>query len=193
MKLIKMGIEEMKIEDRAEFIIAVRDYKCEKREKWADGIDYTASDKSSGLNVLLRSIEPQHKSTFVSVDDVRNMMKTMKRKRCASGVLVGNRFTDAASQEMAKNNIQQVSDSYMPPVTPEKIILTINGCTDSLCRKKCGGIPLKESECKGRLKEGLCPVKSISDDAIFHFERGWTDLMKNDLRQLLTLDKSIKG
>jgi hypothetical protein len=187
-----MGIEEMKIEDRAEFIIAVRDYKCEKREKWSDGVDYIACDKSTGQNILLRSIE-QQKSIFVSVDDVRNMMKTMKRKHCASGVLVGNRFTDAASLEMSKNNIQQVSDSYMPPVTPEKIILTINGCTESLCRKKCGELPFDASKCKGRSKDSLCQIRSINDDAVFHFERGWVDLMKNDLRQLLTLNKSIKS
>ena len=189
-ELTEMGLEEMKIEDRAEFIIAVRDYKCEKREKWADGIDYVASDKKSGQNVLLRSIEPSHKGTFVSVEDVRNMLRTMKRKHCASGVFVGNKFTEAASLEMTKNNIQQVSDSYMPPVTPEKIILTINDCTESLCRKKCGKIPLNQSDCKGRIKEGLCQVKSISDDAIFHFERGWIDLMKNDLRQLLSMDRA---
>ena len=58
-KLVKMSIEEMRIEDKAELLIAVRNYKCEKGEKWAEGMDYTASDKTSDKKVLLRSIEPQ--------------------------------------------------------------------------------------------------------------------------------------
>ena len=121
------------------------------------------------------------------------MLKVMKRKDCDSGVLIGKRFTDAATQEMTQDNIQHVSDVYMPPIKPENIFLTINGCIDDLCRARCGTIPLKESDCKGRLRESLCRVRSISDDALFHFEQGWLSLMKNDLRQLLSINKSTKG
>jgi hypothetical protein len=121
------------------------------------------------------------------------MVKVMKRKDCDRGVLIGKRFTDAATQEMNVNNIQQVSDEYMPPIKSENIILTINDCINNLCRTRCGAIPLKESDCKGRLKESLCRVRSISDDALFHYERGWMSLMKNDLRQLLLMNKTAKA
>jgi hypothetical protein len=184
-----MSIEEMKIEDKAEFMIAVRNYKCEKKEKWADGMDYTASDKLSKKKVMLRFIEPQGKSGFVNVGDVKSMVKVMKRKGTDFGILIGKRFSDAATQEMAQNNIEHVSDVYMPPVKPENIILTINGCIDNLCLAKCGAIPLKESDCKARIDENSCKVRSISDDALFHFKQGWLSLMKSDLRQLLSLNK----
>ena len=179
----------MSIEDNAEFLIAVRNYKCEKREKWSGGIDFLASDVTSGEKVFLRLIEPKSKSGFVGADDVKNMLKVMKRKDCDRGVIISKRFTDAAAQEMKFYNIQQVSDEYMPPMKSESIILTINDCINNLCKTRCGAIPLKESDCKGRLKERLCRIRSINDDALFHYERGWIDLMKNDLRQLLLMDK----
>jgi hypothetical protein len=184
-----MSKKEMSIEDNAEFLIAVRNYKCEKREKWSGGIDFLASDVTSGEKVFLRLIEPKSKSGFVGADDVKNMLKVMKRKDCDRGVIISKRFTDAAAQEMKFYNIQQVSDEYMPPMKSESIILTINDCINNLCKTRCGAIPLKESDCKGRLKERLCRIRSINDDALFHYERGWIDLMKNDLRQLLLMDK----
>lgn len=188
-KLVEMSKKEMSIEDNAEFLIAVRNYKCEKREKWSGGIDFLASDVTSGEKVFLRLIEPKSKSGFVGADDVKNMLKVMKRKDCDRGVIISKRFTDAAAQEMKFYNIQQVSDEYMPPMKSESIILTINDCINNLCKTRCGAIPLKESDCKGRLKERLCRIRSINDDALFHYERGWIDLMKNDLRQLLLMDK----
>jgi hypothetical protein len=188
-----MSEKEVSIEDKAEFLMAVRNYKCEKREKWSGGIDFVASDVVSDEKVLLRLIAPQSRSGFVGADDVKNMLKVMKHKDCDRGVLFGKRFTDAATQEMNVYNIQQVSDEYMPPIKSENMLLTINDSVNNLCRTKCGAIPLKESDCKGHLKESYCRIRSISDDALFHFERGWTNLLKNDLRQLLLLNKTIEA
>ncbi len=189
-----MTIEEIGIgiENKAKLLIAIRDYRCAQSEKWADGMDYWASEKISDRKVLLRSIEPQRKGGFVNIVDVRNMVEVMKKNDCHNGVLIGRRFTDAATQEMTQDNIQQVSDEYMPPVKPENIILAINCCVDKLCKTKCGAIPVKESDCKGHLKDSICRVRTISDDALFHFERGWTDLLKSDLRQLLLIPKPTK-
>lgn len=180
---------EISFEDKAEFLVAVRNYKCGSRKKWSGGIDFVASDVVLCEKVLLRLIEPQSKSGFVGADDVKNMLKGMKHKDCDKGVLIGKRFTNAATQEMSVHGIQQVSDGYMPPIKSEDIFLTINNFINNLCRTKCGAVPLKESDCKGHLKESNCKIRSISDNAFFHFERGWINLLKNDLRQLLLLNK----
>jgi hypothetical protein len=179
----------MSVEEKAELIIAIKNYKCEKRVKRVGGVDFKASDIASEEKILLRAIEPQGKTGFIGIDDVKKMLKVMKRGDYHSGVLIGKRFTDAAVQEMKQDNIQQVSDEYMPSFQPEKIYLTINDCVNNLCKAKCGIIPLKESDCKGHLKEEFCRVRSISDNAFFHFEHGWIDLMKDDLKQLLSLNK----
>ena len=184
----------MSVEDKAELIIAIRNYNCKKRVKRVDGVDFKASDIASEEKILLRSIEPHGKTGFIGIDDVKKMLKVMKHGDYHSGVLIGKRFTDAAVQEMLQDNIQQVSDEYMPSFQPEKIYLTINDCVNNLCKAKCGIIPLRESDCKvHHLKEESCRVRSISDNAFFHFEHGWSDLMKDDLKQLLSLNKPKKA
>src|SRR3989304_6579183 len=143
--MVKMNEKEMSIEEKAEFLMAVKNLKCEKREKWSDVIDFLASDVISDEKVFVRVIAPRSKSGFVGADDVKNMLKVMKRKDYNRGVIIGKRFTEAATQEMSSCNIQQVSDEYMPPVKSESILLTINDCVNNLCKRKCGTIPLKEN------------------------------------------------
>lgn len=181
----------MSVEDKAELIIAIRNYKCEKRKKRANGIDFTVSDTASDERILLRSIEPQSKAGFVGVDDVKKMIKVMESEDYNRGVLIGKRFTVAAVEEMAQKNIQQVSDEYMPPFKPETLYLTVNNCVNNLCRAKCGKVPLKEADCKGYTQETPCRVKEISRNASFHFEKGWISLLKDDLKQLLLLNKAV--
>jgi hypothetical protein len=188
-----MSVKEMSNEDKAEFLIAVRNYKFEGKEKWSKGLDFKVSDETSGENVLLRLVDPNKKSGYIGADDVKAMVANMKRKDCELGILIGRRFTDAAKEEMTEGNIQQVSEDYMPPVTSENMILTINDCIDSICTTKCGKIPMQKSDCTGDLNTGICKVRTISDDVSFHSERGWTNLVKNDLRQLLLMNKIAKA
>ena len=88
---------------------------------------------------------------------------------------------------------------------------------DELCQILCGHIPQSEAECKGysdapiqcafcagngRKQGRRCPmcygtglreihyscrVRLISDNADFHFERGWMRLLQNDLYSILEL------
>jgi hypothetical protein len=188
--LVEMSEEEMSVEEKAKFLIALRNYKCGRGEKWSDGIDFVSFDVIADEKVFVRSIESRRRAGFVGADNVKSMLKVMMRKGCKRGVLVGKRFTAAASQEMGMFNIEQVSDDYMPPFRAEDIMLTINNCADKLCRMNCGAVPLKKSDCKGSVEANLCRVRLISDDALFHCEHGWMNLLKNDLRQLLFLNEN---
>jgi hypothetical protein len=191
--LVEPVKKESIVEEKATLFMALRNLKCEKRQEWSEGTDFVALDMIADEKVFLRLIDRRNGARFVGVDDVKNMRKAMRTKDCDRGFLVGRRFTDAATQEMGLCNIQQVSDDYMPPVSSDDIVLAINECINGLCTEKCGKVPLQESDCKGRNKENPCRVRSISDDVLFHFERGWADLLKNDLRQLLSMKKIVKA
>ena len=54
--LIDMSKKDVSIEDKAEFLIAVKNLKFQKREKWSDGIDFTTSDVISDEKTLVRAI-----------------------------------------------------------------------------------------------------------------------------------------
>lgn len=90
-------------------------------------------------------------------------------------------------------------------------------CADEFCQIRCGHIPQSEAECKGysdapiqcvfcdgsgrkngrrcpvcfgtgvRQTHYSCIVRLISDNADFHFERGWVRLLQNDLHAVLEL------
>ncbi len=181
----------MSVEDKTQFIMAIRNYKFAKKERKPDFTDITASDASNG-KILLRSIEPNGKAGFVGIDEVKNMIKVMKSGKYNSGILISKRFTSAALEEMAKKKIQLISDNYMPHFGTQELYVTINNCIDNQCKANCGKIPEKKSDCKGRLEDNPCKVRALSDNCSFHFEHGWIDLMKNDLKQLLALNKVVQ-
>jgi hypothetical protein len=186
----------MSIELKAELVMAIRDYECAKRQRWDEGIDFTASDTKSDDKILLRVITtPKSKSGFVGIDAVRKMAETMKRKGCDKGILISKRFTESAKEEMSRKGIRMISEKFMPRFKPQQIYLTIRDCIDDLCQTKCGYIPKKESDCKGKDSNGHypCKIRLISDNASFHIEQGWTDLLQNDLIQLLTINNSINN
>ena len=180
--------EKISIKDEAELFMAMRNYSCEEREKWANGIDIIALDPISNEKILLRIVEPKSKSGFIGVDAVRKMMEAMKKEDFDKGVLFGKRFTDAAKNELTQNDIQRISEGYMPTLEPERLYLRINQYVNELCKAKCGKIPEKEADCKGD-----CRIRVVSDNASFHFEQGWINLMKKDLKQLLALKGSKKS
>jgi len=168
--------------------MSMRNFSCEEREEWDQGMDITALDEESNEKVLLRIVESKSKSGFVGVDAVREMLEAMEREDYDKGVLLGKKFTVAAKRELMENDIQRISESHTPRFKPERLYLRINNYVNDLCKAKCGKIPKKESDCKGD-----CRIRIISDNASFHFEQGWIKLMKNDLKQLLAIRDSKKS
>jgi hypothetical protein len=173
--------------------MALRNYKCEEKEKWDEGIDFTALNTTLDEKILLRVVEPKSKSGVVGVDTVKKMEEVMELENYDKGFLISRRFTDAAEQEMTQKNIQKISEERMLPFKPETLYLRINDYVNDLCKAKCGKIPKKKTDCKVYSSDYSCRVRTISDNASFHFKHGWINLLKNDLRQLLTLHNSEKA
>jgi len=165
--------------------MSMKNFSCEEREEWDRGTDITALDEKSNEKVLLRIVESKSKSGFVGIDAVKEMLEAMEREDYDKGVLFGKKFTVAAKRELKQNDIQRISEGYMPKFKPERLYLRINQYVNDLCKAKCGKIPEKESDCKGD-----CRIRVISDNASFHFEQSWINLMKNDLKQLLGIRDS---
>jgi hypothetical protein len=183
----------MSIELAAELVMAVRDYECREKQRWDEGVDFTASDAKSNERILLRVItNPKSNSGIVGVESIKNMVETVNGEDYDSGVLISERFSEAAIKEMMEEGIQMFSTRTMPSFEPEKLYLAIRDCIDDLCKIKCGQVPVKESDCTGKDTSGnySCDVRLVSDNASFHFEKGWETLLRKDLTRLLTFRKS---
>lgn len=181
----------MSLELAAELIMTIEGYECEKKQKWADGIDFTASDTKSDDKVLLRLItEPRSKSGAIRVDDVREMIDRMESSDYDKGVLISKEFTTAASEELGRRGIQVISEKSMP-YRSEELYAKLQDCIDDLCKAKCGHVPKRESDCRGHSDSKYsCRIRLIGDNASFHFDHGWSRLLQNDLKKLLAVQKT---
>jgi hypothetical protein len=182
----------MSLELAAELVMMIEDYECEKKQKWGEGIDFTASDAKSDDKILLRLITaPKSKSGFICVDDVKEMVDRMERSDYDKGVLISKEFTTAAREELGRNGIRVISEKYMPFESKE-LYSKLQDCIDDLCKAKCGKVPKRKSDCRGHSDgDYSCRIRPISDDASFHFNHGWSRLLQNDLKRLLKMQKTM--
>ncbi|MCK5342444.1 MAG: restriction endonuclease [Candidatus Heimdallarchaeota archaeon] len=178
--------------DNAEVILAVRGYKTLDIQKKKNLMDYTVSSQKSDDKILIRVIiETLSKTGYVGVDSVKEMNDLLEKRNYDKGILVGKRFTEAAKNEMKLDKIEMISDARKPYFKPITLFSVINEYIQKLCKAKCGQIPLKDSDCKGH-PDGhySCDVRLTSDNADFHFQRGWTMFLEKDLMTLLAIEKS---
>ena len=180
--------------DNAEVVLAVRGYETVDIRKKQNLVDYTVSPQKSDDKILVRVItETPSKTGYVGVDSVKEMNDLLEKRNYDKGVLVGKRFTEAAKNEMKRDKIEMISDTRKPYFKAMKLFSIINDYTQKLCKAKCGQIPLKDSNCKGYTDgQYSCDVRLTSDNADFHFERGWTRFLEKDLMKLLAIEKSTK-
>jgi len=173
--------------------MAIREYNNKKRRRWKGGIDIIVSPVRSDEWILMRVIN-RSKSGVVGIDAVREMSEFLERNGYDGGFLVGKTFSNAARKEMSREGIEVISEKLMPSFKPQRLYFSINKIVENFCKAKCGHVPMKESDCEG-YSDGRysCMIRLISDDAQFHFERGWANLLQNDLKQLLTIDKSTSN
>jgi hypothetical protein len=170
--------------ERVKLVMAIRGYDNKKRRRWEGGIDIIVSPVRSDDRILMRVIDKSRsKSGIVGIDAVREMSEFLERNGYDGGFLVGKGFSNAAREEMSREGIEVISEKVMPSFKPQRLYFSLNKLVEKLCKAKCGRVPMEESDCKGY----SCKIRLISDDASFHFERGWTNLLQNDLKRLLAI------
>lgn len=181
--------------ERAELVMAIREYDNKKRRRWEGGIDIIVSPVSSDDRILMRVInKSRSKSGIVGIDAVREMSEFLERNGYDGGFLVGKRFSNAAREEMSREGIEVISEKLMPSFKPQRLYFSVSKIVEKLCKAKCGRVPMEESDCKGYSKGSYsCKIRLISDDASFHFERGWTNLLQNDIKRLLAIRQLLSN
>ena len=177
--------------DNAEYVFAVRDYEIEAVNKKENMVDYTVSPEKSDDKILVRVITESSSVTGqIGKDFVIDMNNLLECQKYNRGILVGKKFTESAKEEMKRHKIEMISESRRPNFSPMKLLSIIDNYTQKICKKKCGKIPLDNSDCKGYVNGNYsCDVRLTSDNAEFHFKHGWTKFLIKDLMKLLAIMK----
>lgn len=172
--------------------MAIEDYESIGVEKRNNGLDITALDNESKDKVLLRVItKPKSKSGVIGKETADKMTSTIENEDYNKVILISENFTEAAKKKLDEAGIQSISDVSLLNFPPERLCLAASKLVDNLCKAKCGKIPKKESDCKGKLNDHYsCKVRLISDNLSYHFAKGWANLMQKDILQLLSMNQS---
>lgn len=183
----------MNLELKTTLFIAMEDYESTDKETRDNGLDITALDNESEDKVLVRVItKPKSKSGHVGADTVDKMKAAIENNNYDKGILISEKFTKAAEKKLAEEeDIQRISGDLILNFPVDRLYFAAGNLVDSLCKAKCGRVPRKESDCRGHLNDNYsCDVRLISDNISFHFERGWTNLLQNDILILLSMNHS---
>jgi hypothetical protein len=185
----------MSLELKTEFFMAIEDYEPTGSEKRNNGIDIKALDNDSKDKVLLRIInKPKSKTGYVGANTVDKMADFIKNEDFDKGVLISNRFTKAAKRKLEEEGIRKLSDGFMAKYSPDRLYLASVELVNAICKAKCGKIPSKESDCKGHNNGNYsCKIRLISDNASFHFQRSWLNLLQKDILQLLSANHAASN
>jgi len=176
----------MSVANKTKLIIAIRRYKNIKREQKAKYIDISATDDSN-KKVLLRVIDPLG-NEFVDLNDVKEMTEQIRLDAYDSAILISKNFTERATDELSKQNIQCVSENYMPPYATEDLYMAIINCAGNQCIKRCGKASTVISECNEIKDADMCKIRVLAKNAKNHFKDGAIGLLKNDLKIALAID-----
>lgn len=179
----------MGMENKTNFIMAIRGYKRVKKEQKGNYTDVTATDDLNN-KVLLRVIEPLC-NEYIGLGEVKVMAEFIEQENYTSAILISNKFTGNAVEEMTRQKIQHISDDYMPPFGIEELYLAIIDCANNQCQKKCGKTITNIPECTEN-KVTNCRTRGLAHNAKNHFEQGAIGLLKNDLKTALALNIFVK-
>lgn len=182
--------------EMAELIIEYRGYDETDVTRSEKTIDIRASKLDSDEGILVRVVtNPQTGASVIGVDKAKEMVETLAKMDTKHGIILGDRFTNAAKRVLNENSIEFFTgkQNIIKTIDPEQLYVKINEFVQRLCEDKCEKQPLSASECTGvtvetgTFKEYTCKIRQISDNADVHYEHRWWTMLQNDLRDLLSL------
>jgi hypothetical protein len=170
----------MSIINKTRLLIAVRGYKTIRNQQNVNHTDISATD-SLNNKILLRIMDPLN-GRYADLNDVNSLIEQIKLDAYDSAVLISNNFTESAINELGKQNIQHISESYMPAFDLEDLYLAIVSCAGKQCNKTCGKVPENIAECTQIKDADMCKTRILVTNAKAHFETEMLGLLKNDLK-----------
>ena len=185
----------MSLELKTELFMTLKDYEPEGLERLGSRLDITALDDESDDRILLRVItKSKSESGRVGMGTAQKMVEAIQSDGYDKVILIGESFTEAARRKLIEEGIQTVSEDFLLNFEPKRLYLAVKELVDDVCKTKCGEIPKKESDCKGYSNRHYsCRARLVSDNAWYHFERGWKKLLQEDVLRVLSLQRSLSS
>lgn len=155
-------------------------------------VDYVTEDGDEGKRLLRVIVDPDFKASRANFKIAAKTLEFVEDGSYDEAIVMAKGFTKASERLLRK-------EEKLEYVSPEnehhslvELIEGVHNLTEELCEAKCGKYPTSEDDCKGYQDgEYTCPVRRVSDDADFHIERVWLELLMNDFSRLVALRREL--
>ncbi len=179
---------------QVELIKTLGGYEKKRSRKKGRVIDYVAEDdkKKKLLRAILNTNSKKRKVGFKTIQEI---IVSIEEKGYKEALIVSDNFTVEAKNLIKETEkLDYISKDTYNPYTVIDTLHVIQIKTRELCKSICDKTPKTEKDYLGCHKQGYvkhytCLVRMISDDSDFHAERGWIDLLYNDIAKLVKIKK----
>lgn len=152
-------------------------------------IDYTALEEDD-TKILRALVEDDGTISPGYVEKVRKTIDDVNETEVDEVLILANRFTPSARRILKEeDDVDYLSPNVVCPYSVSELVYAIQQKTMELCKLRCGQVPKSQDDCDGiRDREYICPVRRISDDADFHAEMKWKEVLYDDFSLLMDLE-----
>jgi hypothetical protein len=123
------------------------------------------------------------------VKNIEEILQDIKEHDVDKAIIMAKSLS-SASRKISRNDktLKFISNDTKLRYSLIDLMIAIEKKVTELCTLKCGKLPTSNQECEAFNKgKTSCRVRRISDDADFHAEMKWTDLLLEDFSNLVEL------
>lgn len=190
----------MKVELKSDWLItqiellkSIYGYEMSEVNQELGSIDYVTSGDGREKKLLRVVIDQGVNISKANTDTIRTTIEFLENEGYDEALILAEEVTQGAKSLLRKKKeINYISNSMDRQYSIIELLDAIQKITRKLCKLRCGKIPKTKKDCKGYQDSGYsCPIRRVSDDADFHAERRWMQLMVNDFSKLISLQRKM--
>jgi hypothetical protein len=156
-------------------------------------IDYVSSVDGAEKRLLSVIIDPKANVSKADAVTIKAIKGSLDNENYDEAVILAEEVTQGAKSLIKdKKNLHYISQDLVRPYSISELIYAIQKKSGELCKIRCGKVPESKKDCQGyQDREYTCQTRRISDDADFHADRKWPQLLMNDFSKLVILERSF--
>jgi uncharacterized protein YqgV (UPF0045/DUF77 family) len=178
--------------NQTEFLKTLHGYEKHGVNYEVGSIDYVTSDEGDERKLLRVIKDPKNYTSKATADTIKTTINFLENEDYDDTLILSEKFTEVAKRLIRKEENLDYISPESPPDSISDIIYAVQMKTRELCKVTCGKVPETEKNCKGFVDgEYNCQVRRISDDADFHTEKKWQQMLMKDFFKLVAHWKEL--
>jgi hypothetical protein len=183
-----MDIDTEWLKTQIELYKTLDDYELTTINKEKGYMDYI-SEKENEKKLLRVLVDDSFKEAKANAKNIEEILQDIKEHEVDKAIIMAKSIS-SASRKISRNDksLKFISNDTKRIYPLLDLMMAIEKKVIELCTIKCGKLPTSNHECEA-FNEGKtpCKVRRISDDADFHAEMKWTDMLFEDFSNLVEL------